>query len=267
MESEMVVTGAIVDSWVEPAGQPGEGSSPGPPGRPQGRPKDLMIVEAEASLVPDRGWLEDLGENLCHGSPVAAVGRLDARRVLLGHPAPPGPLTSDPIASPAGPGFRGCPLAPPRRSLYKNSMSCRIPRLRPDGSPTLRSRPPVPGPIAGPFGPASGRRAPPWFRPPRDSVFHVTNTSDVRALTVAGRGRVFVEGLRYGGGVGQWSWLAHRLTGLGVLFFLVIHIIDTFLVVAFPAEYDFTVSIYGGTVRRRAITGRSAGSSGSPSWA
>jgi hypothetical protein len=35
-----------------------------------------MIVEAEASLVPDRGWLEDLGENLCHGSPVAAVGHL-----------------------------------------------------------------------------------------------------------------------------------------------------------------------------------------------
>ena len=43
---------------------------------PRGRPKDLMIVEAEASLVPDLGWLEDLGENLCHGSPVAAVGRL-----------------------------------------------------------------------------------------------------------------------------------------------------------------------------------------------
>jgi hypothetical protein len=35
-----------------------------------------MIVEAEASLVTDRRWLEDLGENLCHGSPVAAVGRL-----------------------------------------------------------------------------------------------------------------------------------------------------------------------------------------------
>jgi succinate dehydrogenase / fumarate reductase cytochrome b subunit len=54
------------------------------------------------------------------------------------------------------------------------------------------------------------------------------------------------EGLRYGGGVGQWSWLIHRFTGLGVLLFLVIHIIDTFLVVAFPAEYDFTVAIYGG---------------------
>jgi len=56
-----------------------------------------------------------------------------------------------------------------------------------------------------------------------------------------------IEGLRYQGGIGQWSWLAHRLTGLGVLLFLIIHVIDTFLVVAFPAEYDFTVSIYGGT--------------------
>jgi succinate dehydrogenase / fumarate reductase cytochrome b subunit len=56
-----------------------------------------------------------------------------------------------------------------------------------------------------------------------------------------------VEGLRYGGGVGQWSWLLHRVTGLGIALFLVIHIIDTFLVVAYPAEYDFTVAIYGGT--------------------
>jgi succinate dehydrogenase / fumarate reductase cytochrome b subunit len=56
----------------------------------------------------------------------------------------------------------------------------------------------------------------------------------------------FTEGLRYGGGVGQWSWLIHRITGLGVLAFLIVHIIDTFLVVAYPAEYDFTVDIYGG---------------------
>jgi hypothetical protein len=35
----------------------------------------LVIVEAEPSLVPDRFWLEDLSENLCHGSPVLAVGR------------------------------------------------------------------------------------------------------------------------------------------------------------------------------------------------
>ena len=76
MESEMVVTGAIIDSWVEPPGMAGDASRLVLQVAPKGRPKDLMIVEAEASLVPDRNWLEDLGENLCHGSPVAAVGRL-----------------------------------------------------------------------------------------------------------------------------------------------------------------------------------------------
>jgi len=76
MDTEMVVTGAIVDSWVEPSGTPDHASRLVLQVALQGRPKDLMIVEAEASLVPDRGWLQDLGENLCHGSPVAAVGRL-----------------------------------------------------------------------------------------------------------------------------------------------------------------------------------------------
>jgi hypothetical protein len=75
MESEVVVTGAIVDSWVEPSGSPRKGSRLVLQVAPRGRPSDLMIVEAEASLVPDRGWLEDLGQNLCHGSPVAVVGR------------------------------------------------------------------------------------------------------------------------------------------------------------------------------------------------
>ncbi len=76
MESETVVQGAIVDSWVERAGASGNEPRLVLQVAPKGRPRDLMIVEAEASLVPDRGWLEDLGENLCHGSPVAASGRL-----------------------------------------------------------------------------------------------------------------------------------------------------------------------------------------------
>lgn len=57
-----------------------------------------------------------------------------------------------------------------------------------------------------------------------------------------------IQGLRYGGGVGQWSWLLHRITGIGIAVFLVIHIIDTFFVVAYPALYDHTVSIYGGVL-------------------
>jgi hypothetical protein len=79
MDTEIVVRGAIVDSWMEPPGSSGDGSRLVLQVAPQGRPKDLMIVEAEASLIPDRGWLEDLGENLCHGSPVSAVGRLTLR--------------------------------------------------------------------------------------------------------------------------------------------------------------------------------------------
>ena len=75
MESELVVNGAIVDSWVEPSGLNDDSSRLVLQVAPKGRPRDLVIVEAEASLVPDRGWLEDLGENLCHGSPVLAIGR------------------------------------------------------------------------------------------------------------------------------------------------------------------------------------------------
>ena len=82
MDREMVVTGAIVDSWVEPAGSTSLGSRLVLQVAPSGHPKDLMIVEAEASLVGDRGWLQDLGENLCHGSPVAAVGRLNLQGLL-----------------------------------------------------------------------------------------------------------------------------------------------------------------------------------------
>ncbi len=75
MESEMVVTGAIVDSWVESARTTSDATRLVLQVAPRERPKDLVIVEAEASLVPDRLWLEDLSENLCHGSPVLAVGR------------------------------------------------------------------------------------------------------------------------------------------------------------------------------------------------
>jgi hypothetical protein len=75
MESEMVVSGAIVDSWVESARTASDATRLVLQVAPRERPKDLVIVEAEASLVPDRFWLEDLSENLCHGSPVLAVGR------------------------------------------------------------------------------------------------------------------------------------------------------------------------------------------------
>jgi len=77
MGTDTVIRGAIIDSWVERTQSGIDCSRLVLQVAPQGRPRDLMIVEAEASLVDDRGLLEDLGENLCHGSPVEAVGRLN----------------------------------------------------------------------------------------------------------------------------------------------------------------------------------------------
>lgn len=74
MESDLEVSGAIIDSWVEPRGQE-DGTRVVLQVAPKGCPRDLIFVEAEASLVPDDGWLEDLSENTCHGSPVRAFGR------------------------------------------------------------------------------------------------------------------------------------------------------------------------------------------------
>jgi hypothetical protein len=77
MGPELVVRGAIVDSWVEHPAPAEAGTRLVLQVAPQGRPHDLLIVQADTSLVPDSEWLRDLGENLCHGSPVAAVGHLD----------------------------------------------------------------------------------------------------------------------------------------------------------------------------------------------
>ena len=82
MRAEATVTGAIIDSWVEPSGSSGNATRLVLQVAPVGRPKDLLIVEAAASLVGDRTWLEDLGENLCHGSPVAVVGRFNVKGLL-----------------------------------------------------------------------------------------------------------------------------------------------------------------------------------------
>lgn len=52
------------------------------------------------------------------------------------------------------------------------------------------------------------------------------------------------ETLRYRGAIGQWSWVLHRITGLGVLFFLVLHVIDTSWASFFPAQYEEAIKIY-----------------------
>jgi len=48
----------------------------------------------------------------------------------------------------------------------------------------------------------------------------------------------------YRGGVGQWSWALHRVTGVGVLIFLCLHILDTSLIVLGAEHYNAIIAIY-----------------------
>ncbi len=52
------------------------------------------------------------------------------------------------------------------------------------------------------------------------------------------------ETLRYKGAIGQWSWVLHRLTGLGVVLFLFLHVIDTAWAVTNPEGYVKAIASY-----------------------
>jgi succinate dehydrogenase / fumarate reductase cytochrome b subunit len=60
--------------------------------------------------------------------------------------------------------------------------------------------------------------------------------------------RTNVTGLtKYRGREGQISFLLHRLTGLGTLLFLAIHILDTSTVYFFPSLYEHAIELYRST--------------------
>ena len=50
--------------------------------------------------------------------------------------------------------------------------------------------------------------------------------------------------LRYRGGEGMLAWAFHRISGVAIWAFLVLHVIDIFLVGAAPATYDTLLVIY-----------------------
>ncbi len=73
-------------------------------------------------------------------------------------------------------------------------------------------------------------------------------------------------GTLYRGGEGMWSWVAHRITGVAIFFFLFVHVLDTALVRVSPEAYDEVIETYktpivepdgGRPGRRRCSTTRS----------
>jgi succinate dehydrogenase / fumarate reductase cytochrome b subunit len=51
-------------------------------------------------------------------------------------------------------------------------------------------------------------------------------------------------GTLYKGSPGQWSWLAHRITGVAIILFLFAHVVDTAVVGWGPEAYDRVVAVY-----------------------
>jgi succinate dehydrogenase / fumarate reductase cytochrome b subunit len=51
-------------------------------------------------------------------------------------------------------------------------------------------------------------------------------------------------GTLYRGREGMWSWVLHRITGVAIFFFLLVHILDTALVRVSPEAYNAVIHTY-----------------------
>ena len=56
--------------------------------------------------------------------------------------------------------------------------------------------------------------------------------------------------ITYRGGAGSWAYVLHRLSGIGVWLFIVLHVLDIWLVGNSPALYDEVLAFYASPVGR-----------------
>ncbi len=59
-----------------------------------------------------------------------------------------------------------------------------------------------------------------------------------------------LEYLTYRGGPGHWSWILHRITGIGVFLFLLIHIVDISIIGWGPVVFNKLLFLYRNPVFR-----------------
>ena len=60
----------------------------------------------------------------------------------------------------------------------------------------------------------------------------------------APRRSIIPRGTLYRGNEGMWSWVLHRITGVAIYFFLLVHILDTALVRVSPEAYNVVIGAY-----------------------
>lgn len=53
-----------------------------------------------------------------------------------------------------------------------------------------------------------------------------------------------VGGTLYRGNQGMWSWVLHRITGVAIFFFLLVHVLDTALIRVSPEAYNVVIGAY-----------------------
>ena len=51
-------------------------------------------------------------------------------------------------------------------------------------------------------------------------------------------------GTLYRGKVGMWSWVLHRITGVAIFFFLLVHVLDGALILVSPEAYNAVIGTY-----------------------
>ncbi len=71
-----------------------------------------------------------------------------------------------------------------------------------------------------------------------------TTVVEPRATIDAPRTSRRLEGTLYRGSTGMWSWVLHRITGVAIYFFLLVHILDTALVRLSPEAYNAVIGTY-----------------------
>jgi len=76
---------------------------------------------------------------------------------------------------------------------------------------------------------------------------HHRSLSGRRVFPLQAKGNVVPKapaGTLYRGREGMWSWVAHRVTGVLIFFFLFAHVLDTALVRVSPAAYNDVIGTY-----------------------
>lgn len=62
--------------------------------------------------------------------------------------------------------------------------------------------------------------------------------------TVQSDSKTVIRGTLYRGHEGMWSWVLHRLTGIAIYFFLLVHVLDTATVRLNPEVYNAVIGAY-----------------------